>query len=71
MGHCGGGAATLDRFDLLSAIVDWVEHQRAPEAVVATGAAFPDRSRPLCPYPQHAQYRGAGDTEKAESFECR
>jgi feruloyl esterase len=71
MGHCGGGAAALDRFDLLSAIVDWVEQGHAPEAVVATGAAFPNRSRPLCPYPQHAQYRGAGDPESAASFDCR
>ncbi|MBI2994542.1 MAG: tannase/feruloyl esterase family alpha/beta hydrolase [Gammaproteobacteria bacterium] len=30
MGHCGGGPATLDRFDLLTAMVDWVEEDRAP-----------------------------------------
>lgn len=70
MGHCGGGA-TLDRFDLLSAVVDWVEKDKAPDAVVATGAAFPNRSRPLCPYPQHAQYKGTGNTEDAANFECR
>ena len=71
MGHCGGGAATLDQLDLLSAVVDWVEKGVAPESVVATGRAFPGRSRPSCAYPKHAQYRGSGDPESAASFECR
>jgi hypothetical protein len=71
MGHCGGGAATLDRFDMLSAIVAWVEQGQAPAQVIATGASFPGRSRPLCPYPQHAQYAGQGDQESAANFVCR
>jgi feruloyl esterase len=71
MGHCETGAATLDRFDLLTALVDWVEQGEAPESVVATGPAFPGRSRPLCAWPEHAQYKGTGDPEKASSFECR
>jgi hypothetical protein len=70
MGHCGGGTA-LDQFDLLSAMVDWVEKGNAPNSVNATGKAFPGRSRPLCPFPKHAQYKGQGDTEDAKSFECR
>ncbi|MBR1086439.1 tannase/feruloyl esterase family alpha/beta hydrolase [Bradyrhizobium manausense] len=70
MGHCSSGA-TLDRFDLLSAVVNWVEDGKAPDAVVATGPAFPGRSRPLCAYPQHAQYKGQGDPESAASFECK
>ncbi len=71
MGHCTTGAATLDRFDLLQAIVDWVEHGKAPDAVIATGPAFPGRSRPLCAYPQHAAYKARGNPEDAASFECR
>jgi Tannase and feruloyl esterase len=71
MGHCSGGSATLDQFDLLSKVVDWVENGKAPESVVATGRAFPDRSRPLCAYPKHAQYKGEGDPEKAENFTCQ
>ena len=72
MGHCAGGAATaLDSFDLLSAIVNWTESGTAPASVIATARAFPGRSRPLCPYPQHAQYTGSGNTESAASFECR
>lgn len=71
MGHCQGGSAALDRFDMLSAIVDWVEKGVAPERVVATGPAFPGRSRPLCAYPQHAEYTGHGDTNDASNFVCR
>jgi len=70
MSHCGGGQA-LDQFDLLGAIVDWVEKGTAPMSVIATGKAFPARSRPLCPYPKHAHYKGQGDTETANNFECR
>ena len=71
MSHCGGGEATLDHFDMLSAIVAWVEQGQAPAQVIATGAAFPGRSRPLCPYPKHAQYSGHGDSESAANFSCR
>jgi hypothetical protein len=71
MGHCGGGPATLDRFDMLTPLVAWVEDGKAPEQVIATGQSFPGRSRPLCPYPTHAHFKGQGDPEKADSFECR
>jgi Tannase and feruloyl esterase len=71
MGHCSGGETALDRFDMLGAAVDWVERGIAPESVVATGKAFPGRSRPLCAYPQHAQYKGQGDPEDAKNFICR
>jgi feruloyl esterase len=71
MGHCGGGQAALDNFDMLDAIVNWVEKGVAPQSVEASGKAFPGRTRPLCAYPKHAQYKGSGDSEKAENFECR
>jgi Tannase and feruloyl esterase len=70
MSHCGGGPG-LDQFDLLGAMVNWVEKGSAPMSVIATGKAFPGRSRPLCAYPKHAQYEGQGDTEDANNFECR
>ncbi|VTU40420.1 Tannase and feruloyl esterase [Variovorax sp. PBS-H4] len=83
MNHCAGGPAT-DQFDMLSALVDWVEQGRAPQAVTAgargPGAAVvntevpvewsPRRTRPLCPYPRVAVYTG-GDPEIASSFACR
>jgi hypothetical protein len=62
---------TPDEFDLLGAIVCWVEKGNAPNAVIATGKAFPGLTRPLCPYPKHAQYRGQGNTEDASNFEFR
>jgi feruloyl esterase len=70
MGHCQGGDAALDRFDMLDAIVGWVEQGKAPAQIIATGAAFPGRSRPLCPYPQHPQYTGSGDTQSAGNYRC-
>jgi hypothetical protein len=70
MAHCGGGPS-LDRFDMLTAIVNWVEKGAAPDSVVASGPAFPGRSRPLCSYPKHAQYIGTGDTQDARNFQCR
>jgi feruloyl esterase len=50
-------------------MVNWVEKSEAPREVIASrrdGSA----TRPLCPYPSHAHYKG-GDAMKAESFECR
>ena len=70
MSHCQGGPG-LDRFDLLGALSNWVEKGIAPVSVTATGQAFPGRSRPLCPYPKHAQYKGQGNTDDTNSFECR
>lgn len=71
MGHCRGGAAALDEFDLLTALSNWVEKGTAPDSVVATGKAFPGRSRPLCAYPKHAEYTGQGNPEDAKNFACR
>ena len=70
MNHCGGGPS-LDQFDMLGAVVNWVEKGVAPDSVIATGKAFPGRSRPLCAYPTHAQYVGSGDAEAAQNFVCK
>ncbi len=71
VGHCKVGPPALDTFDALSAIVHWVEQDVPPDSVTATGSAFPGRSRPLCAYPLHAQYKGSGNPEDAANFECR
>jgi len=70
MGHCGGGARTLDQFDLLTALVDWVETGKPPERVIATGKSAPGESRPLCPFPAHAHYEGTGDAHLATNYTC-
>lgn len=71
MGHCSGGAAT-DSMDGLSALVDWVEKGKAPQRIEAAGTTvYPGRTRPLCAFPQHAQYKGEGDSELAANFFCQ
>jgi len=66
--HCGGGAGP-DRFDALSAMERWVEQGTPPASMIATKANSP-LSRPLCPYPQIAKYKGTGDTNDAANFAC-
>jgi len=70
--HCAGGPGP-NAFDLQTALERWVEQKEAPEAVVATHLTnrVVDRSRPLCPYPRTAIYKGGGDTNDAANFECR
>jgi hypothetical protein len=69
MTHCGGGQST-DQFDMLTAIQQWVEKGQAPDRVIASGKAFPGKTRPLCPYPKVARFDG-GNPDKQESFSCR
>jgi len=72
MGHCGGGEGP-NTFDMLGALEHWVERGKAPDQIVAshsTGGAI-DRTRPLCPYPQVAIYKGAGSIDEAASFACK
>ena len=71
---------------LFEALLNWVEKGQAPADITATarGAGNPggfntdvpadwaaDRTRPLCPYPQVARYKGTGSLELARSFTCR
>jgi feruloyl esterase len=69
MNHCTGGPA-LDDFDDLTAIEDWVEKGVAPDQMIATGATFPGRSRPLCPFPKISKYNGSGSTDDSANFAC-
>lgn len=69
MGHCRGGDS-FDDFDLLGAVVAWVEQGRTPEAVLSWRSSQPSRQRPMCPWPSYAHYTG-GDAELAGSYECR
>ena len=85
MQHCGGGPGT-DSFGYVgddanaghsinSALIDWVEKGVAPGTIIASKHAPGDRqhtimTRPLCPYPQAATYKGSGDTNDAGNFVC-
>jgi Tannase and feruloyl esterase len=62
--------------DVRAALEQWVERGIAPGAIVTTKFADNDPSkavrmtRPLCPYPQSAKYKGSGDTNDAGNFTC-
>ena len=70
--HCGGGPG-CDSMPLLATVIDWVEQGKAPDRVVASrrDGASVVRSRPLCPYPQKAKYKGAGSIDDAANFTCQ
>jgi len=58
-----------------AALEKWVEKGKAPGTIIASKYEDHDRSRvkttrPLCPYPQAAKYKGTGDTNDAGSFVC-
>ncbi len=71
MFHCAGGVG-CDRADWFTPLVDWVEKGIAPNEIA--GARVQQNTtvmtRPHCPYPQVAQYKGSGDLNNAESFSC-
>lgn len=71
MQHCSGGPGP-NVFDTVTALEQWVEQGKAPEQIVASHSTnnTVDRTRPLCPYPQEAQWKGSGSTDKAENFVC-
>ena len=69
MGHCGGGSNAFDSFDLLGAVVDWVEKREAPEAVMSRRRIPEPAERPLCPWPSFPRYTG-GDVNEPGSFRC-
>jgi feruloyl esterase len=71
MNHCSGGDGP-SRIDVFTAIDEWVSKGKAPDRMVAEHVTDNrvDRSRPLCPYPQVAKYKGEGSLDKAESFAC-
>ena len=86
MQHCGGGpgpdsfgmggGAKDPQHNVALALEQWVEKGIAPNVIVATKNESGDPSkgakmtRPLCPYPQVAKYKGKGDTNDASNFAC-
>jgi feruloyl esterase len=74
MSHCSGGPGP-NVFDIVEPLMDWVERGGAPDRIIATkyvndtpaqGVAM---TRPLCPFPRLARYRG-GNPASASSFIC-
>jgi feruloyl esterase len=71
MGHCSGGDGPTN-FDAFAALERWRDAGVAPDAITATRSRNGTvvRSRPLCPYPKRATYRGSGSTDDAANFTC-
>jgi feruloyl esterase len=67
MGHCGGGPG-VNSFDSIGTLEKWVEKGIAPDQILGTGAK--GMTRPLCPYPQYAEYKGTGDLKDAANWSC-
>ena len=71
MFHCNGGPG-CNTSDWLAAVMDWVEKGAAPEQL--TGAHVESgkttRTRPLCPYPLVARYKGSASIDEAANFSC-
>lgn len=70
--HCYGGPGPA-RVDWYKAIANWVEHDSVPARLTAAKvdqSGKTTRTRPLCPWPERAVYRGSGSTDSASSFSC-
>jgi feruloyl esterase len=72
VGHCRGGDGP-STFDALGTLDQWRSANKTPDSIPASHSTMGvvDRTRPLCPYPQVAQYKGSGDTNSAANFVCK
>jgi feruloyl esterase len=72
MNHCQGGVGT-DQFNKMATIERWRESNAAPDSILAAHVSGNtiDMTRPLCPYPQVATYKGVGSTNDATNFTCK
>jgi len=72
MFHCGGGIGT-STFDSATPLIHWVEGGEAPASIpaarIANGKTV--RTRPLCPWPEVARYKGSGSIDEAANFTCQ
>lgn len=63
--------------DVIKALDRWVEEGVAPKTIIATKYVNDDPEqgvvsrRPLCPYPTVQKYKGSGDPNSPDSFECK
>jgi len=71
MFHCGGGVGT-STFDTATPLVKWVESSEPPARIEASRVVEHKvvRTRPLCPYPQVARYKGSGSIDESANFTC-
>jgi feruloyl esterase len=72
MNHCGGGVGP-NQVNWMAALERWRESGDEPDRIDALRVTNNrvDMTRPLCPYPQVAQYKGTGSTNDAGNFVCK
>jgi feruloyl esterase len=63
------------RHSIYASLEQWVEGATAPLVIIASKfedqePAHAKMTRPLCPYPQAAKYKGSGDPNDAANFDC-
>ncbi len=66
--HCIGGQGT-SKVDWITALEKWVEKGVSPDGMIGSNPAT-GLSRPICPYPQVAKYKGSGNINDAANLEC-
>jgi feruloyl esterase len=69
MGHCSGGDGPYS-FDTLGTLEKWREENTPPDQIMGSNPQS-GLMRPLCPFPQYAEYDGTGDLKDAENWKCR
>ncbi|HZS48676.1 MAG TPA: tannase/feruloyl esterase family alpha/beta hydrolase [Blastocatellia bacterium] len=70
--HCGGGSGPQPQ-NLFNVLVNWVEKGVAPNIILSQktiSGGVVVATRPLCPYPQTAIYKGSGDINDAANYQC-
>jgi len=72
MEHCRGGPGP-NQINWMGALERWRESGAAPAQIIASHVTNNriDMTRPLCPYPQEAVYKGVGSTNDAANFSCK
>lgn len=72
MQHCGNGPGP-NQVNFMAVLERWRESGTAPDQLTAYHVTNNrvDMARPLCSYPQLAQYRGTGSTNDAANFVCK
>jgi feruloyl esterase len=72
MQHCGGGPGP-NQINYMAVMERWRESNVAPDTMIAYHVANNrvDMTRPLCPYPQVATYKGIGSVNDAANFVCK
>ena len=74
-GQAGSAAADNPQRNVFRALEDWVTGTAPPEIIASkyvddNPAKGVKMTRPLCPYPQLARYKGSGDPNDATNFVC-